>query len=106
MRAEDQCEGRSASGESFEGKPAIKRRAGGAVQHRAEGGAAASRHDRPGRKSGGWISSAVKSPGSFTKSAEKAGKSVHEYAQEEKHAPGKTGKRARLALTFEGMRKK
>lgn len=44
--------------------------------------------------------------GAFTAQAKKAGESTHEYAEEEKHAPGKTGKRARLALTFEGMAKK
>jgi hypothetical protein len=39
--------------------------------------------------------------GKFTAKAEHAGKSVHEYAEEEKHAPGTLGKEARLALTFE-----
>jgi len=53
-----------------------------------------------------WIAGAVKHPGSFTKSANKAGKSVHEFAELKKHASGTLGKRARLALTFEGMRKK
>lgn len=38
--------------------------------------------------------------GVFRKAAERAGKSTREYAEEEKHAPGKTGKRARLALAF------
>ncbi len=36
--------------------------------------------------------------GSFTKSAKKAGKGVHEYAEEKKHASGTLGKRARFAL--------
>ena len=44
--------------------------------------------------------------GAFTKQAHAAGKSVHEYAEEKKHAGGTTGKRARLALTFEKMAKK
>jgi len=53
-----------------------------------------------------WIAGAVKHPGSFTKSATKAGKSVHEFAELKKHASGTLGKRARLALTFEGMHHK
>lgn len=48
-----------------------------------------------------FMATAVKKPGSFTASAKRAGKGVHEYAEEEKHAPGITGKRARLALVFE-----
>lgn len=38
--------------------------------------------------------------GIFKRAAERAGKSTREYAEEEKHASGKTGKRARLALAF------
>jgi hypothetical protein len=48
----------------------------------------------------------VKHPGVFSSAAEHAGKSTHEYAEEHKGSAGKIGKRARLALTFEGMRKK
>ena len=48
----------------------------------------------------------VKSPGSFSAAAKKAGKSTSEYAQEKKHASGKIGKRARLALVFAKMRSK
>ena len=44
--------------------------------------------------------------GAFTAKAKKAGKSVHEYAEEKKDAPGRLGKQARLALTFEKMAKK
>ena len=50
-----------------------------------------------------WIQGAHLKKGAFTAQADKAGKSVHEYAEEEKDAGGTTGKRARLALTFEGM---
>ena len=46
----------------------------------------------------------VKHPGVFRKAAQAAGKSTQEYAEEEKHAPGKLGRRARLALTFSKMR--
>jgi len=55
-----------------------------------------------------WIQSAIKpqNEGKFTEKADAAGKSVHEYAEEKKDAPGKLGKQARLALTFEGMSKK
>lgn len=52
-----------------------------------------------------WIAGAVKHPGSFTKTAKKAGKSVHEEAEDKKHASGKTGRRARLALAFEKIAK-
>jgi len=52
-----------------------------------------------------WIKSAIKHPGSFTKSAKAAGKSVHEFAEEKKGASGKTGQRARLALTLSRMAK-
>lgn len=41
--------------------------------------------------------------GAFTAQAKRAGKSVHQFAEEKKNAGGKTGKRARLALTFEKM---
>lgn len=50
-----------------------------------------------------WMKAAVPEDrkGVFTKKAEAAGKSVHEYAEEEKHAGGTIGKEANLALTFE-----
>jgi len=53
-----------------------------------------------------WIQAAIKKPGSFTRQAEKAGKSVHEMAESHKHDSGKTGKRARLALTLGKMHHK
>jgi len=53
-----------------------------------------------------WIKGAIKHPGSFTKSANKAGKSVHEFAELKKHASGTLGRRARLALTLGKMNKK
>lgn len=58
-------------------------------------------------KDGGkWIQKAHLKKGAFTASADRAGKSVHEFAELKKNASGTLGKRARLALTFEGMRKK
>jgi hypothetical protein len=44
--------------------------------------------------------------GAFTRQAKAAGKSVAEYAQEKKHAPGKTGRRARLALAFRSAKRR
>lgn len=42
--------------------------------------------------------------GQFKAKAKAAGESTHEYAEKEKHAKGKLGKQARLALV--GMRAK
>lgn len=53
-----------------------------------------------------WIKGAVKKPGVFSAAAKRAGKTTHEYAEENKGAKGTLGKRARLALTFEKMRRK
>lgn len=52
-----------------------------------------------------WIAGAISHPGAFKKQAESAGESTAEYAQEKKHASGKTGARARLALTLMHMRR-
>jgi hypothetical protein len=38
--------------------------------------------------------------GAFSGAAAKAGKSTREYVEEKKDAPGKTGKRARMALMY------
>ena len=51
-------------------------------------------------------SQVVKHPGVFRAAAKRAGESTQEYAEQEKHAPGKLGKRARLALSFASMRGK
>jgi hypothetical protein len=50
-----------------------------------------------------WMSKAVKpeNKGKFTAKAERAGESVHEYAEEKHDAGGTLGKEANLALTFE-----
>lgn len=53
-----------------------------------------------------WIQDMDLKKGAFSKQAARAGKSTHAFAEEKKDAPGKTGKRARLALTFEKMSKK
>jgi len=52
------------------------------------------------KKGGKFIQSAIKKPGAFTAQAQKAGKSVGEFAREKASAPGKTGQRARLAITL------
>jgi len=39
--------------------------------------------------------------GVFKRAAQRAGMSTHAYAEKKKHASGKTGARARLALAFE-----
>lgn len=51
-----------------------------------------------------WMEHAVKPShrGLFTAEAKKAGMSVSAYAEKEKHAKGKLGKRARFALLAEG----
>jgi hypothetical protein len=54
---------------------------------------------------GHWIEHAVKKPGSFTRTAKQHGRSVHGEAEADRHKSGKEGKRARLALIFEKMRK-
>lgn len=53
-----------------------------------------------------FIQKAIKHPGAFTAQAKAAGKSVGEYAQEEKHAGGTTGRRARLAITLRKLAKR
>jgi hypothetical protein len=47
----------------------------------------------------------IKHPGAATAAAKREGLSVHAWAEKHKHDPGTTGKRARLALTFEKHRK-
>jgi hypothetical protein len=57
-----------------------------------------------------WMQNAVKHPGSFTASANKAGMGVQQYASKvlapDSHASGLTKKRASLAKTFAKFRKK
>lgn len=53
---------------------------------------------------GNWMSGAVSSPGSFSRSAAKAGESTMQYARQKREAPGLLGKRARLAITFNKFR--
>ena len=55
------------------------------------------------RSTGGgkrWIAGAIKRPGAFTAKAKAAGMGVQAYARKMRHAAGRTGKQARLALTL------
>ena len=52
-----------------------------------------------------WIEKAIKRPGSFKAQAHRAGESTAEFASECEDAPGKTGRRARLAELLLKMRK-
>lgn len=48
-----------------------------------------------------WIGAATKNAhGQFRAKAKEAGMGTRAYAEKEKHAKGKTGKQARLALTL------
>lgn len=47
-----------------------------------------------------WIAGAIKHPGALTRKAARAGKTPMEFAREKRHAPGTTGRQARLAITL------
>lgn len=53
-----------------------------------------------------WIQAANIKEGALTKKAKAAGQSPMAYAAAHKSDPGKTGKQARLALTFKRMNAK
>jgi len=53
-----------------------------------------------------WIAKAVKRPGALKAKAKKAGESTQTFAKDHAGDAGRTGKQARLALTFAKMRKK
>jgi len=52
---------------------------------------------------GKWIQKAIKRPGAFTRKAKAAGMSVQAFARKKRHAAGRLGKQARLALTLKKM---
>jgi hypothetical protein len=54
---------------------------------------------------GNWIKSAIKKPGAMTAAADKEGVTNPQYEQEHKGDSGKSGKRARLAITLKGLHK-
>ena len=51
-----------------------------------------------------WIQNAIKHPGAMTAAAKSEGVSNSAYEQEHKHDSGKSGQRARLALSLKGLR--
>jgi hypothetical protein len=53
-----------------------------------------------------WIAGAIKKPGALTRQAKAAGKTPIAFARSKKSAPGKTGQRARLALTLSKLNRK
>ena len=57
-------------------------------------------------KGGKWISQAIKRPGALTRKAKAAGMGTMAFARKKRHAVGRTGKQARLALTLSKMRKR
>lgn len=59
-----------------------------------------------GGGTGNWMQSAVKHPGALRTAAHRAGMSSKEYAEAHKNDSGTTGRRARLALTFDRYRPK
>lgn len=64
---------------------------------------AKARKSKGGRK---WIAGAIKRPGAFTRKAKAAGMTVQAYARKMRHAAGRTGKQARLALTLKKISKR
>ena len=52
-----------------------------------------------------FIGKAIKHPGALTRVAEKEHETPHEFAEEHKGSAGKTGRRARLALTLQKLAK-
>jgi len=53
-----------------------------------------------------WIQAAIKRPGAFTRKARAAGMTVQAYARKMRHATGRTGKQARLAITLARISRK
>ena len=47
-----------------------------------------------------WIQGAIKRPGALTRKAKASGMSTMSYARKMRHAPGRTGRQARLAITL------
>lgn len=71
-----------------------------------DGAAPPDRLDRAPRAKGGFIKGAIRHPGAFKAQAQHAGMSTTAFAEKHKHDSGKTGSRARLALTLNKLRPK
>ena len=52
-----------------------------------------------------WISKAVKRPGALRKKAKRAHMSTAAFARKHAHDRGRTGRQARLAMTFRKMKR-
>lgn len=63
----------------------------------------ANRHHNTSGHAKKWIAKAHLKEGALTAKAHKAGEGVQEFAHEHASDPGKTGKQARLAITFKKM---
>ncbi len=63
-------------------------------------------NEKQDKAGGGWIAGAISKPGALTAQAKKAGKTPAAFAKANKSAPGKTGRRARLALLLMSFAKK
>lgn len=66
------------------------------------------RKARRSRSAGGgkrWIKEAISRPGALTRKAKAAGMTTMSYARKMRHAAGRTGKQARLALTLRKFHK-
>lgn len=74
----------------------------------ARGGTPKKRLDKKSRggKAKNFIAKAIKHPGAMTEAAKREGVSNKEYEKEHKHDSGKSGERARLAITLSKMHKK
>jgi hypothetical protein len=53
-----------------------------------------------------WIQNAIKKPGAEKNAAKRAGMSTEAYMENNEDKPGKAGRRAKLGLRLEAMRKK
>ena len=69
----------------------------------AEHGGGASLNNKSKKKK--WIAGSIHHPGAAKRAAQREGLSTKEWAEKHKHDSGKTGARAREALTLIGMHK-
>ncbi len=53
-----------------------------------------------------WIQGAIKHPGALTAKANAAGMSPMQFAAQNEHAKGQTGRQARFAMILQMLRKK
>jgi hypothetical protein len=58
------------------------------------------------RRNPPWIAGAVRHPGAFAAKARRAGLPTLAFARTRRHAPGRLGRQARLALTLDRLRRR